>query len=103
MRKVQKNLVGLKLSGTHQLLVYAHDATLLEDNTDTAKRDTEALIEACKEASLEVNAEKTEYMLLSHHQNADQNHDMKISNRSFGNVEKCRYLKNDNNKSKFHS
>jgi hypothetical protein len=33
------------------------------------------LIDASKEAGLEVNAEKTKYMLLSHHQNAWQNHD----------------------------
>jgi hypothetical protein len=31
-------------------------------------------------------------MLLSRHQNAGQNHDMKIGNRCFGNVEQFRYL-----------
>jgi hypothetical protein len=36
--------------------------------------------------SLEVNAEKTKYMLLSRHQNALQNDNIKISNRSFENV-----------------
>jgi hypothetical protein len=47
------------------------------------KENTETLIGASKEIGLEVNAEKTEYMLLSHHQNAGQNHDIKIANRSF--------------------
>jgi hypothetical protein len=32
IRKVQENQVGLKLSGTHQLLVYARDVNLLVDN-----------------------------------------------------------------------
>jgi hypothetical protein len=36
--------------------------------------------ERSKEVGLEVNTEKTKYMLLSHHQNARQNHDLKIGN-----------------------
>jgi hypothetical protein len=31
-RKVQENLVGLKLNGTHQLLAYTDDMKLLGDN-----------------------------------------------------------------------
>jgi ribosomal protein S2 len=41
---------------------------------------------------LEVNAEKTKYMLLSRHQNAGQTHDIKIANRCFENVTQFRYL-----------
>jgi hypothetical protein len=32
-------------------------------------------------------------MLLSHKQNADQNHNMKITNRSFENVAQIKYLR----------
>jgi RNA:NAD 2'-phosphotransferase (TPT1/KptA family) len=39
-----------------------------------------------------LNTEKTKYMLLSRHQNAGQNHDIKIGNRSFENVSQFRYL-----------
>jgi hypothetical protein len=92
IRNVQEIQVGLKLNGTHQLLVYADDMNLLGDNIDTIKKDTETSIHASKEVCLEVNAEKTKYMLLSHHQNAGQNHDMKIANRSFENVLQFRYL-----------
>jgi hypothetical protein len=35
IRKVQENQVGLKLSGTHQLLAYADDVNTLGDNIDT--------------------------------------------------------------------
>jgi hypothetical protein len=41
---------------------------------------------------LEVNAEKTKYMLPSRHQNAGQNHDINIVYRSFANVAQFRYL-----------
>jgi hypothetical protein len=34
IRKVQKIQVGLKLNGTHQLLVYADDVNLLGDNIE---------------------------------------------------------------------
>jgi biotin operon repressor len=39
------------------------------------KKNIKTLIDAIKEVGLEVNTEKTKYMLLSHHQNAEQNHD----------------------------
>jgi ribosomal protein S2 len=51
-----------------------------------------ALIDADKEVGLEVNTEKTKYMLLSRHQNAGQTHNMKIGNRCFENVVQLRYL-----------
>jgi hypothetical protein len=35
--------VGLKLNGTHQLLVYADDANLLGDNIDAIKKNMELL------------------------------------------------------------
>jgi hypothetical protein len=44
---------------------------------DTIKRNTQTLIDASKEFGLEVNTEKTKCMLLSVHQNADQDHDIK--------------------------
>jgi hypothetical protein len=62
VRKVQENHVGLKLNGTHQLLAYT-DVNLLGDNIDNIKKNTEALIDASKEVGLEINAEKTKYML----------------------------------------
>jgi hypothetical protein len=77
--------VGLKLNGTHQLLAYADDVNLLGDNIET-------LIDASKEVGLEINVEKTKYMLLSRHQNVGQNRDIKIANRSFENVPQAKYL-----------
>jgi hypothetical protein len=62
--------VGLKLNGTHQLLICADDVNLLGDNLYIPYRKKQTLIDARKEVDLEVNTEKTEYMLLFCHQNA---------------------------------
>jgi hypothetical protein len=50
------------------------------------------LIDARKEVGLDVNTEKTKYMLLSRHQNAGQNCDIKRGDRSFENVVQFKYL-----------
>jgi hypothetical protein len=92
IRKVQKNQVRLKLNETHQLLVYAADLNLLGDNIDTTQKNTEILTAARKEVGLESNTEKTKYMLLSHHQNAAQNHEIKTAKISSENEAQFKYL-----------
>jgi ABC-type transport system substrate-binding protein len=89
---VQENQMGQKLNGTHQLLAYANDVNLLGDNMDTINKITETLTDASKEVGLEVNVEKTKYMLVSRDQNVGQNRDIKIGNRSFENVSQFMYL-----------
>jgi hypothetical protein len=92
IRKVQENRVGLKLNGTHQLLTYADDVNLLRDNIDTIKKNTETLIDASKEVSLEINVDKTKYTLLYRHQNTSENRDIKIGKKSFQNASQFKYL-----------
>jgi hypothetical protein len=86
IRKAQENQVGLKLNGTHQLLAYDDDVNLLGDNIDAIKKITETLINASEEVGLEMNIDKTKYMLLSSYQNSSHNRNIKIVNRSFENV-----------------
>jgi hypothetical protein len=95
-RKVQEDQVGLKLNWTHQFLVCAGDVYLLGDNISTIKKNTDALIGTAKEVGLEVNAKKTRYRLMSH-QNAGQNHNIKLPNRSFEIVARFKYLKTSKN------
>jgi hypothetical protein len=48
--------------------------------TNYVQKNTEALVVASKEIGLEVNAEKTKYMVMSHNQNAGKNHNIKLDN-----------------------
>ena len=70
IRRVQVSQDGLKLSGTHQLLVYASDVNIFEWKHTYYKKNTEALVVASKETELGVNADKTKNMVISRYQNA---------------------------------
>jgi hypothetical protein len=81
------------LNGTHQLVAYADDVNMIGENIDTMKKNTEALLNSSKEVGLEVNPEKTKYMLMSRSQKIGQKHSIKIANRSFEDVANFRYLR----------
>jgi hypothetical protein len=65
------------------------------ENIDTIKKNTEALLDGSKEVGLEVNPEKTKYMLMSCGQKTGQKHIIKVANRSFEDVAKFKYLGNN--------
>jgi len=54
----------LKLNGTHQLVVYVDDVNILGGSVHTVKENAEALVVASKEIGLEVNADKTKYIVV---------------------------------------
>ncbi|KAJ4452350.1 hypothetical protein ANN_03883 [Periplaneta americana] len=92
IRKVQDNREGLELNGLHQLLVYADDVNMLGENPQTIRETAEILVEASKAIGLEVNPEKTKYMIMSRDQNIVRNETIKIGDLSFEEVEKFKYL-----------
>jgi len=92
IRMVQINQDGLKLNGTYHLF-YADDVNMLGGSIHTIKENTEALVVASKEIGLEVNFDKTKYMVMSQDQNAGRSHNIKTDNNSFERVEEFKYLR----------
>jgi len=90
--RVQVNQDGLKLNGTHQLLAYANDVNILGGSILTLKENAEALVAAIMEIGLEVNADKTKYMVMSRDQNAGRIHSLRIDSNTFERVEEFKYL-----------
>ena len=70
IRMVQVNQDGLKLNGTYKLLFYPGDVNIFGGSVHTVKENPETLVVASKEIGLEVNVDKTKYMVMSRDQNA---------------------------------
>ena len=70
IRRVQVNPEGLKLNGTYQHLAYA-DVNILGKTVHPVRKNTEALLVCRKETGLEINTDKTTYMVMSQEQNTE--------------------------------
>ena len=91
LRRIRVNQNGLKLNGTHQLLVYADDVNILDGSIHTVKENTEASVVASKETGLEINSDKTKYIACLKIRMQDS-HSIKTDNSSFERLEDIKYL-----------
>jgi len=103
IRRVQVNQNGLKLNGTHKLLVNIYDVNILGGSVHTIKENTEAFVVASKETGLEENADKTKYRVRSRDQNAGRRHRTEIDNSSYEGRGIIQIFGNKLNESKFYS
>jgi hypothetical protein len=54
--------------------------------------NTETFLEASRDVDLEINEEKTKYVIMSRHPNSGQNQNIRTANESFENVATFKYL-----------
>jgi hypothetical protein len=64
-------------------LSYADDVNIVGENIHTIQQNNEALLDSGKVVGLEVNPEKTKYMLRPPYQKAGQRHYIRKANSSF--------------------
>jgi hypothetical protein len=91
IRRVRITKDGLKFNGTHQFLVYSDDVNILGGSIHTVQENAEALLVASKEIGLEVQADKTKYMVMSRDWNARRSHNINFDSRSLESVEEFKY------------
>jgi hypothetical protein len=53
---------------------------------NSLKKTQKSLLEASRDVGLELNTEKTYYMIVSRHKNVGKNYDLLITNKYFENV-----------------
>ena len=79
------------MNGTRQLLVYV-DVNTLVDILRGLKENAKSLVVAGREIGLEVNADKTKYIVMYRGQNAGRSHSKKSDNSSFDRWDLFEYL-----------
>jgi hypothetical protein len=71
---------------------YAHDINILGGSVHTIKKNIETLVVARNEMGLEVNADKTKYMVMSRDHNAGRSHNIKLHHNFFERMGDLKYL-----------
>jgi hypothetical protein len=93
IRKVQENQDLMELNET-QLLIFADGVNILGKHIhiNAVKKNKEALLEPSSEGALEVSTGKIKYVVMSCNQNAGQNHNLLVANKSNENVARFKFF-----------
>jgi len=92
IRRVKIIQNGLELNCLRQFLFHADDVSIMGGSIHTVQEKEEVLVMASKKIGIEVNTDKYKYMVIYADQNAGRIHSIKTDNRTFGMVEKFKYL-----------
>jgi hypothetical protein len=92
LKTASKKTVGRHLTNIIFQTSLSSIVNILGGSTGAVKENAEVLVVAAKEIGLEVNADKTKYMVTSLDQNAGRGHSVKIDNSSFERVDDFKYL-----------
>jgi hypothetical protein len=71
---------------------YADDVNVMGGSVHTITENAEALVVVSKQSGLEINADKTKYMIMPQDQNAGRSHSIKTDNSSSAKVKEFKYL-----------
>ena len=67
IRKVQETNLELDMKGANQILAFADDVHLIDDDIKTIERNADVLLNACKDIGVALNTGKTKYMEIGRH------------------------------------
>jgi len=80
------------LNDLNQLFVYADDVDLIENDIDAQQTNNDVLVEARDEIGLQVNINKTKYMITKRKTGNEGNKNIRIRNEVIEKVNKFKYL-----------
>ncbi|PSN38555.1 hypothetical protein C0J52_14819 [Blattella germanica] len=83
---------GVQLNGIHKLLVYADDIVLLGDSDEILKDNMHILRSNTRELGLEVNVNKTKYMVTRRNASCNGNGQLMTNEGNFEEVAEFKYL-----------
>ena len=84
--------LGLDMNGTHQVLAYENGVNLIGDDIRIIERNTDVLLNVCKDIGLAVNTGKTKCIEIGCHRGVIANAHIRIHKNFYEKVKTFKYL-----------